>query len=233
MRDYGIDLHDDLASQKRQLILSAAREVFFERGYARAKIEEIARRAKVANVTIYNHFPGKDELFQEVVRHAFDSYRNEFDHVERTQGAPRDRLMSFAMTYFRFMCEPSVRAMYRIIIAEQNNFPTLARELCAASHKLLGATLRRIMVNLMERGELEVRSVPMSARMMQGMIEHSVLTIPMLQGNEAAVLHPIEELCAEVVDCFLARYGTDRGNYTQGANSNLSAPVDARLIEAV
>ncbi|MBB6692792.1 TetR/AcrR family transcriptional regulator [Cohnella xylanilytica] len=47
---------------------SAAMEVFLERGYHAASIEDIAKRAGVAKGLIYNYYRGKEGLLAEIVR---------------------------------------------------------------------------------------------------------------------------------------------------------------------
>ncbi len=48
--------------KKRQAILAAALAVFQERGYAEARMAEIARRAQIASGTLYLYFPSKEAL---------------------------------------------------------------------------------------------------------------------------------------------------------------------------
>ncbi|MGB3544066.1 MAG: TetR/AcrR family transcriptional regulator [Rubrivirga sp.] len=49
---------------RRDAMLDAALEVFAEKGYSSASVDEIAERAEFGKGTIYNYFPdGKDELF--------------------------------------------------------------------------------------------------------------------------------------------------------------------------
>ncbi len=49
---------------RRDAMLDAALEVFSEKGYSGASVDEIAERAEFGKGTIYNYFPdGKDELF--------------------------------------------------------------------------------------------------------------------------------------------------------------------------
>jgi AcrR family transcriptional regulator len=51
----------------RAAILEAAREVFTERGYARATIREIARRAGVTHGLVMRHFGTKEQLLIEAL----------------------------------------------------------------------------------------------------------------------------------------------------------------------
>ena len=54
------------AEETRQLLISTARALFTERGYAATSIEEIIQRAGVAKGALYHHFNGKNELFRAV-----------------------------------------------------------------------------------------------------------------------------------------------------------------------
>lgn len=51
-----------LRGVRATLIMDAAEEVFIEKGYHDASMDEIAARAGIAKGTLYQHFPGKEEL---------------------------------------------------------------------------------------------------------------------------------------------------------------------------
>ena len=59
-------LRERQAEATRQLLVSVARELFTEGGYAGTSVEEIIQRAGVARGALYHHFPGKDALFRAV-----------------------------------------------------------------------------------------------------------------------------------------------------------------------
>ncbi len=54
----------------RERIVTAARELVAQGGYAEAQVAAVAQRADVATGTVYRHFPSKAELFAEVFRNA-------------------------------------------------------------------------------------------------------------------------------------------------------------------
>src|SRR5437870_4996323 len=56
------------SAQRKEAILAAALEEFSARGFAAARLDDVARRAGVAKGTIYLHFRDKEMLFQELVR---------------------------------------------------------------------------------------------------------------------------------------------------------------------
>ena len=57
-------------------ILDAALEVFSEHGYERAPMNAIAERAEVAIGSVYNLFPSKQALYEELVRRFTESFRS-------------------------------------------------------------------------------------------------------------------------------------------------------------
>ncbi len=53
-------------NNKRELILTAALDIFLEKGYHNSTSEEIAKRAGVAKGTLYQYFSSKQEIFLEM-----------------------------------------------------------------------------------------------------------------------------------------------------------------------
>jgi AcrR family transcriptional regulator len=59
-------LRERQAEATRQLLVSVARRLFTEQGYAATSIEEIIKEAGVARGALYHHFSGKEVLFRAV-----------------------------------------------------------------------------------------------------------------------------------------------------------------------
>lgn len=58
---------EKLKDRKRKSIMTAAFSLFSEYGIKNVKIADIAKKADVSQVTIYNHFENKEHLFREVI----------------------------------------------------------------------------------------------------------------------------------------------------------------------
>jgi AcrR family transcriptional regulator len=56
-------LRERKKEQTRQLIADTARRLFAERGFEAVTVAEVARAAGVAEKTVFNYFPTKEELF--------------------------------------------------------------------------------------------------------------------------------------------------------------------------
>jgi AcrR family transcriptional regulator len=63
------------APARRQVIETAATEVFAERGYQGASIDEIARRSGVTPPVFYDHFASKRDLYRRLLERHFAELR--------------------------------------------------------------------------------------------------------------------------------------------------------------
>ena len=91
----------DLA--KREAILVAARDAFFEHGYGAAAIEQIAAAAGVSKVTIYNHFSDKQGLFTAAIERECERMRSHFSIESDGTTSLRDRLLHIGHAMVAFL----------------------------------------------------------------------------------------------------------------------------------
>lgn len=66
---------------KKESIINAARELFTERGVTDVKISEIAFKAGVSQVSIYNYFGDKNALAREVLTAFLDKAIKEYEEI--------------------------------------------------------------------------------------------------------------------------------------------------------
>src|SRR5512133_3366928 len=60
-------------SERRAQLLAVAREVFVGSGYHAASMDEIAERAGVSKPVLYQHFPGKLDLYLALLDESVDA----------------------------------------------------------------------------------------------------------------------------------------------------------------
>ena len=63
------------AATRRASIEAAATDVFAERGYRGASIDEIARRSGVTPPVLYDHFASKQDLYRQLLERHFADLR--------------------------------------------------------------------------------------------------------------------------------------------------------------
>jgi AcrR family transcriptional regulator len=60
------------SADRRRSIINAARPLFAQYGYQGASVRKIAKAAGVSEALLYQHFPSKEELYQEILRYGVD-----------------------------------------------------------------------------------------------------------------------------------------------------------------
>ena len=97
-----MDQHPGLRERKKQqtreAIAETARRLFSERGFDRVTVAEIARTAEVAEKTVFNYFPTKEDL----VYWRMESFEDELLETIRTR-APGESVVE---AFGRFVSEP-------------------------------------------------------------------------------------------------------------------------------
>jgi AcrR family transcriptional regulator len=112
--------------QRPQEITAAAFDVFAAKGYAGARVEEVARRAGVSKGLLYRYFETKQELFKAVVRSVvvrrIDTLLDAVEHTELSSEAfMRGPLLHF----MQGIPGSPVAIVIRLLIAEGKNHPDL------------------------------------------------------------------------------------------------------------
>ncbi len=129
-------------------IVAAALEVFAERGFAAARLEDVAARAGVSKGTLYLYFPNKEELFKAVVRAAVVTNLEQAERLLADFQGPSFAILEAVVhgAGGRILASRAA-AIPKLIIAESGNFPDLARfyhdEVIRRGFALLSAVLAR------------------------------------------------------------------------------------------
>jgi AcrR family transcriptional regulator len=142
------------AAARREAILEAALDEFSARGFAAARLEDVAKRAGVAKGTIYLYFADKEALFQELVRFQISPVMSAFETVLASP-LPLKSLIDQAIEIFtREVFGTRRKQVMRLIISEGPRFPALAefyyREVLGPILKAVRARLQRAL----EHGEI-------------------------------------------------------------------------------
>lgn len=83
----------DTKSEARERIIDSATRLFYQHGINAVGVDRIISEADVAKMTFYNHFPSKDILIEEVVKHKDVNWRDSLQRfVYGASDDPRERL---------------------------------------------------------------------------------------------------------------------------------------------
>jgi AcrR family transcriptional regulator len=89
--------------ERRQQLLDAALEVFVARGYHAAAMDEIAERAGVSKPVLYQHFPGKLELYLALLDESVDTLVETVRDALRSNQDNKQRVAATFGAYFEYV----------------------------------------------------------------------------------------------------------------------------------
>jgi TetR/AcrR family transcriptional regulator, mexJK operon transcriptional repressor len=124
------------SAQLADRILDVAEKLFLGHGFGATSIEAVAKHAGISKRTFYHRFPGKERLFEAVVRRLIERWLPPLDATLLSPPNLADALRRTAEQMLQIALTPEALALHRLVIHEAERFPGLARimhELGAAS----------------------------------------------------------------------------------------------------
>lgn len=116
------------AEDRPREICAAALMLFAEKGFAAARLEEIAKGAGVSKATLYLYFKDKEDLFRAVVRDAVVANLEQVRSMVSAADAPFADVVRLLLARFAVLAnELPIGAVAKMVIGESRNFPELAR----------------------------------------------------------------------------------------------------------
>lgn len=131
---------------RARTIMDAASKVFFQRGYTRATIEEIASSAELSVGTIYLYFKNKEELYISLIFEGMEMFASRFKKILESDASTHDKVhlaWDFFMEFYEhnpatyhilnhlgdisLMSSLSGETMEQIIAATRLNFNLVSR----------------------------------------------------------------------------------------------------------
>lgn len=134
--------------------MTAALDLFVEKGFAATRVEEVARRAGVSKGTLFLYFASKEELFKAVVREnlslRFPQWSMLLDQFPGTSA----ELLRYAMgQWWSLVGDTKASGISKLMMSEASNFPELAAFYQSEVIEPGNALIRRILQRGVERGE--------------------------------------------------------------------------------
>jgi len=109
------------AEQRRGAILASAKRVFGQAGYHEATTRDIAAAAGVSEALLYQHFPGKRQLFEELIREGAADLERRLSEAEDSSNPGMAAFFDFVeaeselfRVFFRqaLQADPAFRGLY-------------------------------------------------------------------------------------------------------------------------
>ncbi|MGB6245912.1 MULTISPECIES: TetR/AcrR family transcriptional regulator [Gordonia] len=130
-------------SARRRQLLDAASEIFVERGYHSAGMDEIAIHAGVSKPVLYQHFPSKLDLYIAVVDSHAEKLVSDVNRALLTSSDNRIRVQAAVEAFFDFIDDDN--SGYRLIFASDALDPAVIRRVDGATEACVDAVYGLVM----------------------------------------------------------------------------------------
>jgi AcrR family transcriptional regulator len=137
---------------RRRQLVALGEELFAERGFAKASMDELARRAGVTKPVIYEQFGSKDGLFRACLEGLALRLATEIADAARAEEDPEARLRAGGLAFLRFASEN--RVAYELLY--EGRFSDAAVTVRRRQAALILELMREMAGDHVEPRELEV-----------------------------------------------------------------------------
>jgi AcrR family transcriptional regulator len=143
------------AAERRDAIVAAALAEFSEKGFAAARLDDVAKRAGVAKGTIYLHFADKRALFEGIVHLIIGPALAQLETGYRKDGESMRGYLERIMLPIALSLGTSPRRdVVRLLIAEGARFPEVAEIYYREVVERAMALVRELARSARETGEI-------------------------------------------------------------------------------
>jgi AcrR family transcriptional regulator len=176
-------------------IVAAALAEFGARGFAAARMDDIARRAGAAKGTLFRYFPSKEALFEAAIASRVSPVFETLSALVEAHQGPVMPLFEMALTRMYAEIEGGeLPVIIRIIVAEGHRFPAIVEAYHRGSIQRGQQLLRAIVARGVASGEFRASAVtdlpmvlmaPALMRAVWGMTFDALQPVPAQKFREA------------------------------------------------
>ncbi|OJH75363.1 HTH-type transcriptional regulator TtgR [Vibrio vulnificus] len=179
------------SEEKREAILTAAKQAFLEFGVQNTSMDKLAALAGVSKRTVYNHFSSKEALVMELLSVLWKSTITEDELVALSKRPLQEQLVSLLCQEINVIAQPSYLDMAKVALG---HFLFKPEELKAQTSSMSkqDTALYTWLAEQDKKGRLKLESVELARTQLHSLIKGSAFW-PQLIGSA----EPLTALFAE------------------------------------
>lgn len=166
---------DDAKDERRQALLAAALEVFVEKSFAAARMDDIARAASLSKGTVYLYFSSKEELFEAVLRNVALPNVEHMEDLMRQSPSVSVALDGIGQFVPHLIRNTALPRIMKLLISESGTFPEIVQSYREDVLDRLLAGVTGFLARAKAAGEIDVDDPALAARLVASPIAFSAL----------------------------------------------------------
>lgn len=124
----------ETVTPKEKLFQTAAR-LFFQHGYRAVGVDTIAAESGISKMTLYRHFPSKDDLIAAYLHEIDHDFWRYFEQSTQAAGSAREKLLAFFQALQEYVTTPACYGCPFINVASEYPEPDYPGHQIALAHK--------------------------------------------------------------------------------------------------
>lgn len=119
----------------RDQVFQTAARLFYQNGYRAIGVDTIAAESGIGKMTLYRHYPSKDELIVAYLKDSNEVFWNGFDQITKGAAAPREKLLAFFESLQEYVTTPTCYGCPFLNVATEYPEPDYPGHQVAIEHK--------------------------------------------------------------------------------------------------
>ena len=166
---------EEAKDERRQALLSAALDEFFEKGFAATRIDDVAKRANLSKGALYLYFESKDALFQGLIESLATPNLEIVEEITQHAATLKEALHGIRLFAPHLIRQTELPRLMKVLIGDSQMFPklilTYRNELVDRVLSMIASLLQRAK----DTGEADVNNPDLTARLVMAPIILSAL----------------------------------------------------------
>lgn len=88
-------------------VFQTASRLFFQNGYRAIGVDTLAAESGIGKMTLYRHYPSKDELILAYLKDSDELFWNNFEQITKDVSTPREKLLAFFQSLQDYVTTPA------------------------------------------------------------------------------------------------------------------------------
>jgi AcrR family transcriptional regulator len=156
---------DAAKEKRREIILKAALDEFYEKGFGSALTDSIAERAGLSKGTVYLYFSSKEQLFKALIENLTKPNIAALEAIAANAPSLEVALEEVAKFAPTFILHSDMPKLLKVLIGESQTYPQIIKDYKNnVIDRVLGLVIG-MLEKANERGEISIDSPTLTARL--------------------------------------------------------------------
>lgn len=166
----------DWRARRREVILTAAAELFAGRDYASVQVEEVAKRAGVGKATLYRYFPSKEELYLESLERALGGLEHKLNAELAPQQVSASVRLSAMVSALVGTLSEQLQTL-KLLGGDQSDLADRTRRILRRRSQRTATAFQQVLADGMESGEFRKIDLEIVPLLIIGMVRGGIMQL--------------------------------------------------------